>query len=172
MNLFAVLFNTILLIIRRTEIISDPAYPGQWRVKGEYIEQIAKMTHWDYPEAVERFGRQLVALGIAAELQRRGAVDGDLVMVDKYDFDFSPGLTNPYIPVELIERDAMYEEKSQGAMLVEQPMEWRPFRSGGYLDDDIEELLSFNEDGDWDILDDAESMEEFSYEEDDDIWQA
>lgn len=154
------------------EIVSDPAYPGQWRVKGEYIEQIAKMTHWDYPEAVERFGRQLVALGIAAELQRRGAVDGDLVMVDKYDFDFAPGLTNPYIPVELLEKDAMYEEKQQGGMLIEQPMEWRPFRSGGYLDDDIEELLSFNEDGDWDILDEAEAMEEFSYEEDDDIWQA
>lgn len=154
------------------EIMSDPAYPGQWRVKGEYIEQIAKMTHWDYPEAVERFGRQLVALGIAAELQRRGAVDGDLVMVDKYDFDFAPGLTNPYIPAELIEKDAMYEEKQQGGMLIEQPIEWRPFRSGGYLDDDIEELLSFNEDGDWDILDDAEAMEEFSYEEDDDIWQA
>jgi hypothetical protein len=26
-----------------TEIISDPAYPGQWRVKGEYIEQVAKV---------------------------------------------------------------------------------------------------------------------------------
>lgn len=33
------------------EIQSDPSYPGQWRVSGEYIEQIAKMTHWEYPEA-------------------------------------------------------------------------------------------------------------------------
>ena len=33
------------------------------------------MTHWEYPEAVEGFGRQRTALGIAAELQRRGAVD-------------------------------------------------------------------------------------------------
>merc|ERR1711935_1100649 len=38
------------------EIMSDPAYPGQWRIKGPYIEQVAKMTHWEYPEAVERFG--------------------------------------------------------------------------------------------------------------------
>merc|ERR1719276_623244 len=75
------------------EIISDPAYPGQWRVNGLYIEQVAKMTHWEYPEAVERFGRQLEALGISSELQRRGATDGDLVMVDKYDFDFAPGMT-------------------------------------------------------------------------------
>lgn len=35
------------------EIQSDPSYPGQWRVSGEHIEQIAKMTHWEYPEAGE-----------------------------------------------------------------------------------------------------------------------
>ena len=69
--------------------MSDPAYPGQWRVMGSYIEQIAKMTHWEYPEAVERFGRQLAALGIADELTARGAQDGDLVMIDEYDFDFA-----------------------------------------------------------------------------------
>ena len=131
------------------------------------------MTHWEYPEAVERFGRQLDALGIAAELQRRGAVDGDLVMVDKFDFDFAPGMTNPYIPHELLEKDAMYEEElSSGGMLVDEPgAQWRPFRSGGYLDEDSEELVGFNEFDDWDLLDEAE-MEEFDYEEDDDIWQA
>ena len=106
------------------EIISDPAYPGQWRISGSYIEQVAKMTHWEYPEAVERFGRQLEALGIAAELERRGGVDGDLVMVGEYDFDFAPGLTNPYIPPELLEQDAMYEEDESGerrAILVDEP---------------------------------------------------
>ena len=46
------------------EIQSDPAYPGQWRILGNYIEQVASMTHWEYPEAVERFGRQLYALYI------------------------------------------------------------------------------------------------------------
>lgn len=154
--------------------MSDPAYPGQWRVHGDYIVQVAKMTHWEYPEAVERFGRQLDALGISAELERRGATDGDLVMVDKFDFDFAPGMTNPYIPDDLMEKDAMYEEQRRaGGMLVDEPdAEWRPFRSGGYLDDDSEELAGFNEDDDWDILDDAEDMVEFSYEEDDDVWQA
>lgn len=155
------------------EIISDPAYPGQWRVNGNYIEQVAKMTHWEYPEAVERFGRQLEALGIAAELNHRGAVDGDLVMVDKFDFEFAPGMTNPYIPADLLERDALYEEERSGGMLVDEPeAEWRPFRSGGYLDDDSDELLGFNENDDWDMLDEAEMMEGFEYEEDDDIWQA
>ena len=147
------------------EIISDPAYPGQWRVKGEYIEQIAKMTHWEYPEAVERFGRQLKALGIEEELSARGAFDGDLVMIDEYDFDFNPGLTNPYIPQELLERDAAYEEKENKehmrAMLLsndddddDEEEEWRPFSQGGYMDMDKDEIVEFNDDGDWDLLED------------------
>ena len=160
------------------EIVSDPAYPGQFRINGPYIEQIAKMTHWEYPEAVERFGRQLEALGIAAELQRRGAMDGDLVMVDEYDFEFAPGLKNPYIPPELLEKDAAYDDgfgKNVRGLLVADPKEeavWRPFRSGGYLDDDSEELMEFNEDEDWDLLDAEEELQNFQFEEDDEFWQA
>jgi len=164
------------------EIISDPAYPNQWRIKGTYIEQIAKMTHWEYPEAVERFGRQLQALGIADELTARGAIDGDLVMIDKYDFDFSPGMTNPYIPAELLEKDAMYGDmrklktgKSGGnGRLVEDREEdeepaWRPFSKGGYLDMDRDEIVEFNDDGEWDLLeDDFDLSPEFL--DGDEIW--
>jgi GTP-binding protein len=145
------------------EIISDPAYPGQWRVKGDYIEQVAKMTHWEYPEAVERFGRQLKALGIADELSARGAFDGDLVMIGEYDFEFNPGLTNPYIPQELLDRDALYEDKENKeqtrAMLLntdddDEEELWRPFSDGGYMDMDKDEILEFNDDGGWDLLED------------------
>ena len=162
------------------EIISDPAYPGQWRISGSYIEQVAKMTHWEYPEAVERFGRQLEALGIAAELERRGGVDGDLVMVGEYDFDFAPGLTNPYIPPELLEQDAMYEEDESGerrAILVDEPdseadRPWRPFSKGGYMDVDTSELIGFDEDGEWDLLDDDTfDGENFEYD-DDEVWMS
>jgi Domain of unknown function (DUF1967) len=55
------------------KIESDPLYPGQWLVTGMYIEQIACTTHWEYPEAVEQFGRQLDALdalGISRELSQ------------------------------------------------------------------------------------------------------
>ena len=149
------------------DILSDPAYPGQWRVSGTYIEQIAKMTHWEYPEAVERFGRQLEALGISAELERRGAGEGDLVMVDRYDFDFSPGMTNPYIPTELLEKEAMFDMMPDGKIAgkdrdeeeeQEEPA-WRPFQQGGFLDVDTEELVGFNEMGDWDLLDEDFSGE-------------
>jgi GTP-binding protein len=162
------------------DIASDPAYPGQWRVNGKYIEQVAKMTHWEYPEAVERFGRQLSALGIAAELERRGAVDGDLVMVDQYDFEFAPGMTNPYIPAELLEQDLLYHNNGNtGGMLVDEPdtPAWTPFRSGGYLEDDAEELVGFNEDEGWDLLDQTEGdLDEFEFsmfvEQDDEVWQS
>jgi len=154
-------------------IISDPAYPGQWRVEGTYVEQLAKITHWEYPEAVERFGRQLVGLGIADELQRRGAEENDLVMIGTFDFDFSPDMTNPYIPPELLEQDLLMEierdsfgsdsdeDKPRGLLLdnVEQEQDdvWV---------DDVEELIGFNEGGDWDVLEEDEFMDE----DDDDLW--
>ena len=134
------------------EIQSDPSYPNQWRVSGQYMEQIAKMTHWEYPEAVERFGRQLEALGISDELQRRGAVDGDLIMIGTYDFEFSPGQNNPYIPPELLAEDeARFGIDSQSEEDSTTPA-WRPFTKGGFLDIDTEELAGFGDEDDWDLL--------------------
>jgi GTP-binding protein len=158
-----------------TEIMSDPSYPGQWRISGQYIENIAKMTHWEYPEAVARFGRQLEALGIAKELQRRGAMDGDLVMVDEYDFEFNSRMTNLYIPEELLEKEAMLERKSAGGKGDENDVDddeisWRPFQQGGFLDVDSDELVGFMESDDWDLLDDDfEDDDDFVYT-DDEIW--
>ena len=155
-------------------IQSDPSYPGQWRVKGQYIEQIARMTHWEYPEAVERFGRQLQALGIAAELSRRGASDGDLIMIDEFDFDFSPGLTNVYIPTELLDKEELFQKKQQAQNDESDDTEpiWRPYRDGGYMDVDTEELVGFGEMDDWDLLEDDEDFDEngkFIFN-DDEIW--
>jgi GTP-binding protein len=155
------------------EIQSDPSYPGQWRVLGEYIEQMAKMTHWEYPEAVERFGRQLEALGISAELARRGAQDGDLIMIDQYDFDFSPGMTNVYIPPDLLEQEEKFA-KSKTMKKEEDEndqVSWRPFQEGGFLDVDVEEFVGFGEEDDWDLLEDDDFDEDgaFVYS-DDEVW--
>jgi Domain of unknown function (DUF1967) len=132
------------------------------------------MTHWEYPQAVERFGRQLQALGIADELTRRGAADGDLIMIDEFDFDFSPGLTNIYIPTELLEKDEMYNKKQQIKNDDAAEPIWRPYREGGYMDVDSEELVGFGEVDDWDLLEDNEDLDEngnFIYD-DDEIWTA
>lgn len=125
------------------------------------------MTHWEYPEAVERFGRQLDALGISAELQARGAHDGDLVMIDKFDFDFSPKMTNIYIPQDLLEdeADAPLDDEDE-----DRP--WRPFSKGGFLDEDVDEFAGFSESSDWDLLeDDFDDEDEFMFS-DDEIWTA
>jgi len=112
------------------------------------------MTHWEYPQAVERFGRVLEALGIAGELEYRGAVANDLVMVDDYDFDFAPSMTNIYIPSSLLEED-INDDSSMIPEVSDRP--WRPYSKGGYLDEDIEEFLGFNEDETWDTLNEVEN---------------
>ena len=155
------------------EIMSDPAYPGQWRVSGEYIEQIAKMTHWEYPEAVARFGRQLDALGISKELELLGAEDGDLVMVGVYDFEFNSHYNNQYIPQELLDKDMMYDEYGNNKPKVDEEEEestWRPFSQGGFLDVDTDELVGFMDD-EWDFMDDDDFDEdgEFIFS-DDEVW--
>jgi len=166
--------------------MSDPAYPNQWRVNGAYIEQVAKMTHWEYPEAIARFGRQLEALGIAAELTALGAEDGDLVMVDKYDFNFAPHLTNVYIPSDLLEADTLFagedrdidptdDKYSANDVLPraifyeatgEQEEDLHPGLAAMLREDDVEELIGFNEDEDWDMLDEDELFDD----ENEEVW--
>lgn len=70
------------------EIFSDENFPGQFRVTGSRIERIVKMTNWDYFESLLRFQRIMDADGISNALKERGAKEGDLVMIDEYDFDF------------------------------------------------------------------------------------
>ena len=124
-------------------------------------------------------------MGIADELTARGGVDGDLVMIDEYDFEFAPGMTNPYIPQELLERDALYEEEEMAkaqaprAMLLdgeadddEEEDVWRPFNKGGYMDMDKDEIISFNDDGEWDLLGDLDDDFDLSPDilEGDEVW--
>ena len=161
------------------EIQSDPSYPGQWRVSGDYIEQIARMTHWEYPEAVERFGRQMEALGISEVLSKCGAEDGDLIMIDKYDFNFSPGMKNPYIPPDLLERDELFLEGPSKSIddkegEEDESISWRPFTQGGFLDVDTDELVGFGEEEDWALLEDdfLDVDGNFVLEEDDEVWTA
>lgn len=70
------------------EIYTDDQYPGQFRVVGNKIEKIVKMTNWDYYEAVQRFQRILDAEGINETLKEYGAKEGDLVMIGEWDFNY------------------------------------------------------------------------------------
>jgi GTP-binding protein len=181
------------------QITSDPSYPGQWRITGEYVEQLAKITHWEYPQAVERFGRQLRGLGISDALQARGAQPGDLIMIGEYDFDFSPTsrFINPYLPPGLLNDDddifvdastqpqqqRLPEDIAHGytiktdddSSVNSKTASWRPFQKGGFLDMDMEELVGFGEIDDWNMLDGEDDendfdSDEFAVFEDDEIW--
>lgn len=71
------------------DIETDPAYPGQFRITGTRLVQIARMTTWDYYEAVQRFQRVMEAMGVDDALKKAGAKTGDLIMIDEWDFDYS-----------------------------------------------------------------------------------
>lgn len=59
----------------------DRLKEGVWRVEGAEIEKVARMTNWDYYEAVLRFQRVLNALGIRQALIEAGVEEGDVVRI-------------------------------------------------------------------------------------------
>lgn len=58
------------------DIESDPKYPGQFRVTGARIVQIARMTEWDYYEAVQRCARVCLSEVAATALSFAGSTNG------------------------------------------------------------------------------------------------
>jgi GTP-binding protein len=57
-------------------------------VIGDRIEGIVATTNWDYYEAVQRFQRILEAQGISDALKECGALQGDLIMIGDFDFNY------------------------------------------------------------------------------------
>jgi GTP-binding protein len=54
---------------------------GAWRITGERIEGFARRTNFDQDEAVERLRDIMRKTGIARELRRQGAQDGDTLRI-------------------------------------------------------------------------------------------
>ena len=46
------------------------------------------MTNFDRDESVMKFARQLRGMGLMKPFVRRGAKDGDLVRIGKFEFEF------------------------------------------------------------------------------------
>jgi len=80
-------------------------------------------------------------------------------------------MTNPYILANLLEQEeeklsaTRYSREMAGDDVETEERQWRPFPLGGYMDVDVEELMGFNEDGDWELLEGTGEEEE---EDDDD----
>ena len=61
---------------------------GSWILEGGSIERLFKMTDFSREDGIRRFARQLRALGVDDALRERGAVDGDIVRLLEFEFEF------------------------------------------------------------------------------------
>ncbi len=64
------------------------AEDGVFEVKGEQVEKMLKMTDFTHDQSVKRFARQLKSIGVDEELRKLGVVDGDIVRILDFDFEF------------------------------------------------------------------------------------
>ncbi|MBX3084830.1 MAG: GTPase ObgE [Anaerolineae bacterium] len=62
---------------------------GSYLVLGENIERAAKMTYWEFEEAVERFQRILAATGITKALEEAGVQVGDTVFIGDHELEWA-----------------------------------------------------------------------------------
>ena len=60
----------------------------QWRISGEKIEKILKMTKFQTEESVLMFTNKLRRLGIDEALIKKGCQEGDTVYILDFEFDF------------------------------------------------------------------------------------
>ncbi len=61
---------------------------GVYVISGAPIERLFKMTDFSRDESIRRFARQMRQMGIDDALRERGAKDGDLVRILKFEFEF------------------------------------------------------------------------------------
>ncbi|WP_313891728.1 GTPase ObgE [Psychrobacillus sp.] len=61
---------------------------GAFVLSGGTVERLFKMTDFSREDSVRRFARQLRGMGIDDALRERGAKDGDIVRLLKFEFEF------------------------------------------------------------------------------------
>lgn len=64
------------------------ASDGAYELSGEKVETLFKMTDFTSNESAQRFARQLRSLGIDKALRERGVMDGDIVRLLDFEFEF------------------------------------------------------------------------------------
>ncbi|KMK75702.1 GTPase ObgE [Alkalihalobacillus pseudalcaliphilus] len=61
---------------------------GVFELAGAELERLFKMTDFSRDESVKRFARQMRGMGVDQALRTKGAKDGDLVRIMKFEFEF------------------------------------------------------------------------------------
>ena len=59
-----------------------------FRVKGDKIEKLLRMTWFASDETYRRFSNQLKKMGIEDELRELGATNGDMIYILDYEFEY------------------------------------------------------------------------------------
>lgn len=68
--------------------IISRAPDGTLELSGEQVERMFQMTNFTSEEGMQRFARQLRRLGVDEALREHGAVDGDIVRLLDFEFEF------------------------------------------------------------------------------------
>ena len=61
---------------------------GAFVLSGYAIERLFKMTDFNFDQSVRKFSRQMRGMGIDDALRERGAVNGDIVRLLGFEFEF------------------------------------------------------------------------------------
>ena len=61
---------------------------GAYKLTGDTIERLFKMTDFNFDQSVRKFSRQMRGMGIDDALRERGAKDGDIVRILNFEFEF------------------------------------------------------------------------------------
>jgi GTP-binding protein len=68
----------------------DRDLDGAFRVRGRRVERIAAQTDFEVEESAARFQRDLVRMGVDAQLRREGIVPGDTVRIGSVELEWEP----------------------------------------------------------------------------------
>ncbi len=61
---------------------------GRWQVYGERVEKLFDMTNFENDSNVYRFGSTLRKMGVDDALKNAGCIEGDLVFIKEFGFEF------------------------------------------------------------------------------------
>lgn len=61
---------------------------GAFMLTGYTLERLFQMTDFNFDQSVRKFARQMRGMGIDDALRERGAVNGDIVRIMNYEFEF------------------------------------------------------------------------------------
>lgn len=61
---------------------------NHWLVKGAEVEKLLRMTKFNSDESINRFANKLRRMGIDEELEKKGCLEGEIVRILDYEFEY------------------------------------------------------------------------------------